>query len=797
MGETEPRAGDLPAGDIQFYDHYLASLPPGNYQIDVEHDVAGDPAQQTAAVKPQPFKQSFHRQQRFSVDGARFALDPADIHAVFPPANSQGLYERTLPHIVLTRRALPWERTLQTGQPELPWMALLLFDAAEIIAPDLSGADGAASGLTRDQTLTVRQLNSPAAGVFRPTLALQSYEDPDKLKCRVIDIAPATFTAVVPRLAEIKYLAHCREVNTGDKVILNLDEQGWFSVVVGNRLPDPATSGKNGAGGTPGNLNIAHLVSLEGFADYLVDAPHFPDGTARVRLISLASWVFTCLLGQGQSFAELARGLVAANSQMDTSLLLKLPPLPGSADAQPTRGHKIAAAALDAGYVPLSYQTRQGEQTFAWYRGPLAPVVTERFADRQPFDTADEAIIYDATTGLFDQSYGVAWQIGRLLALADRSFGVNLLAWRRAAHQVVDLLLERLKSENLSTLLDDPDAVAELNTLIEPRLINQQFLNYLLDDFAQNLAPVVSAPGTSQPPRTSARPALSAPAVTPTVIAELQRLLDDPQVQALLQTLSDPRDNPTMEQIVLWLARLVLLNGVPFEHLVPDARMLPPESIRFFYLDQNWLDCLVDGALSLGVHSSRDNLHDRILRPTLNDAVDDAVLQERDRLLGLPLSTGSNALGSMAGFLLRSALVAGWPGLEVRAYRQTDGKSGGEPIKPLRIERLAPNVLLCLFPEVPAWVELDEPQEGFHFGIEDDDMIELRYPAGANAGKLNGRKVAALKRGSSLTLDVAKIQASMRQALADQLGSAGNLGPGDFALQMVAAPEQMVFQNPQ
>lgn len=35
-----------------------------------------------------------------------------------------------------------------------------------------------------------------------------------------------------------------------------------------------------------------------------------------------------------------------------------------------------------------------------------------------------------------------------------------------------------------------------------------------------------------------------------------------------------------------WLARLRLLQGVPFSYLVADAQLLPRESIRFFYLDR-------------------------------------------------------------------------------------------------------------------------------------------------------------------------------------------------------------------
>ena len=52
-----------------------------------------------------------------------------------------------------------------------------------------------------------------------------------------------------------------------------------------------------------------------------------------------------------------------------------------------------------------------------------------------------------------------------------------------------------------------------------------------------------------------------------------------------------------------WLARLRLLYGVPFNYLVPDSRLLPQESVRFFYIDRNFTDRLVDGALSVWPHS--------------------------------------------------------------------------------------------------------------------------------------------------------------------------------------------------
>ena len=52
------------------------------------------------------------------------------------------------------------------------------------------------------------------------------------------------------------------------------------------------------------------------------------------------------------------------------------------------------------------------------------------------------------------------------------------------------------------------------------------------------------------------------------------------------------------------LAGLRLLSGVPFSYLVPDASLLPPESVRFFYLDRNWTDALVQGVLGIGTFLS-------------------------------------------------------------------------------------------------------------------------------------------------------------------------------------------------
>ena len=82
-----------------------------------------------------------------------------------------------------------------------------------------------------------------------------------------------------------------------------------------------------------------------------------------------------------------------------------------------------------------------------------------------------------------------------------------------------------------------------------------------------------------------------------TIVGMVQPLLGDAEQQA-------------WNHVLQWLTRLRLLEGVPFSYIVPSNEMLPNESIRFFHVDRNWLDALVDGALSTGVLDSRGALAD-------------------------------------------------------------------------------------------------------------------------------------------------------------------------------------------
>ena len=191
----------------------------------------------------------------------------------------------------------------------------------------------------------------------------------------------------------------------------------------------------------------------------------------------------------------------------------------------------------------------------------------------------------------------------------------------------------------------------------------------------------------------------------------------------------------TPAEVLDWLARLRLLHGVPFAYLVVDDNLLPHESIRFFWLDRDWTDAAVEGALSAaGAHSfvrslaagddaaTRQRLDVRERNITPHDPRLAAVPRPRaggpartdEQHVGhVPYETLDGPAGTVTGFLLRSKAVSGWPELHVRALDEQR-----RPMTLLRVERLAPAVLLALVDGCPDEVQIEEPRRGIQFGVD-------------------------------------------------------------------------------
>src|SRR5437867_13024368 len=72
----------------------------------------------------------------------------------------------------------------------------------------------------------------------------------------------------------------------------------------------------------------------------------------------------------------------------------------------------------------------------------------------------------------------------------------------------------------------------------------------------------------------------------------------------------------------------------------------------------------------------------------------------------------------LSGFLLRSDVVDGWPGLLVDGYGDRDARN---KLTPAGMERLSKNVLFCLFKGIIQTVDIHQKPETLHFGVSEPD----------------------------------------------------------------------------
>jgi len=656
MADTEPT--------IRFADRHEPPLASGNYKIEV--------TQQITAGGDRSFPTTL---RHFAVFGERFALDPGEVVAVFPPKGSLGEYSAVLPHVILRRSTLPWERKAKTSD-KAPWLALLVFHEHELDVIEKSaftaslkkavpginaqrtqsiwselvtkswlatkggscatvqpeGVRQVLNGETKTnqsqietvlkeilqpQTMPLKKLRGGSnSGEIRWAKINEEIHDHDDDPVTVINVRKSLLQKILPTLTESGYLTHVRETDDGNPKT-NKQET---AVVIANRLPK--------ANGT----SIVHLVSLEGcFVRDGIDLSRLASDRTDyvIRLATLHTWQFSSITPE-RTFAGLVKNLNKAEPTKPPSLRL------------PDVGDTDADKYLKTGAVPLRHTIRDGARTVSWYRGPLVPNVTTDAQFKKltknlfPVSTADALLRYDDQIGMFDVSYAAAWELGRLMSLDSKAFSVDLYHWKRAHSQ-------------------------QLHQIEQYECQPHQPFQY-------------------QPP-------------------------------------GSLRFSKPLEK---WLSDLSLLRHVPFNYLVPDPDMLPSESIRFFAVDPLWIAALVDGAFSVGRVTATDYRGDKLQRDTMDR------LQVRE----------------VTGFLLRSAVVAGWPDLQVNAWNQKPpqgNKTASLPERaslgaPLRQDRLSPNVLFCLFANDAQTIDIHQKPETLHFGF-DPAGNELKKPFRKPDGK--------------------------------------------------------------
>jgi len=146
---------------------------------------------------------------------------------------------------------------------------------------------------------------------------------------------------------------------------------------------------------------------------------------------------------------------------------------------------------------------------------------------------------------------------------------------------------------------------------------------------------------------------------------------------------------------------LEALEGVPLSYLIPQGRMLPPESLRFFCLDHNWVAYMQDGAMSIGRNCGTDWDHDKALLRRIQE-----------------ISEQTNGTAVWSGFFLRSVLVSGWKGMTIRCI--------GEGQRELDIRQrkvFGTDVMMVITEGKIAQLELIEPEEALCFRPDDSSGI--------------------------------------------------------------------------
>lgn len=680
----------IPADTIEFVAYHQPALLDGEYTIKVQQQVQIDDKFGWGTDK---WSAAPSTELQFSVAGPRFSLDPGLIQSQFPPAKSVGEYYNVLPHIILNRTTLPWERTIDNSPPSktrqpTPWMALLLFDhvgdggapkVTQLTVQDLLTTYGQTANPAGEPEF-VRMLKRDPQGNPKPGELMLEVGQHFNDRLAVIDVPKQLLWQILPSQDEISFLGHVRIGRAAD----DPTKEAEYPVILCNRLPAPGT----GSASPVGTQSTVHLVSLEARLPLLEELKSKPEDNNLVRLVSLASWSFSTL-----QFNKTFTGWIKEAWCPDAQRTDSKDSASGCAESvihtlrMPVSTDIAAERFLSQGYAPIKHETRQGNHLVSWYRSPLLPGKSPAADITLPVRTSDELGRYFSDVGMFDTTYAAAWELGRLLTLRSKKVSVSLFNWKRRNAQ------QTRQAEHAVTHLP----------------------------FAPDHSIAPNFP----------------------------------------------------EQVTQWLEDLLVLKHVPFHYLVPREEMLPVNSLRFFHIDINWLECLLDGAFSVG-------------RVTSADVDQDG----KDRKAGdMPSAK------TYSGFLLRSPVVTGWPNLGVEAYTQAVAASEGYlpqevlPAKCLRFDRVGVDVLLCIFEGEIKTVDIHEHPETIHFGVDtgsDPTIIanytkKLRYKNGeprTPAVKLNWKHKLRDKR----TLDIADLAKT-----ADANNSA------EFGVTMIEGVEKVRF----
>lgn len=474
-------------GKYVVYDRISPPLKAGDYELVVKQEIKSDLKTPSSGITTQ-----------FRVTGPRFKLHGGEVHMEYPPKDlpNSPTYSN-VPFVTLQTRTLPWTHSpfvgteapaqfganISTDISDYPSMMLLVVKKSEIMNSNETlgihtGEDGSEIGTILSGAIS--------RGLF--------VEDETEL-VDYLEINADTLNAIAPTLDEALLLAHARQVNPVDKEACGTDEDGWFSVVLSNRVLEP------------GHQYFACLVSIEGrLADGVMHQPVIQvlggkprtsslqkSSAGLTKLVLLHQWKFRSA-EEGGDFESRMQNLnvrvsSSGNTNFEEGQTVAIKDLVNTdAEIEPLLlGNDSVPGMTDNSYLLTQLNHVDGIPEDALYRGPAIAVPEDHVVKSKPYDNSDEALAYVNELGIWDISHSAAFELGRLMALSDASFTKNLRIW--IAKDIQQRKLE-LTQQNLRVRGLAKDIIAsklESISVSIPDLAREirvgRVINYIHDDY--------------------------------------------------------------------------------------------------------------------------------------------------------------------------------------------------------------------------------------------------------------------------------------------------------------------------
>jgi hypothetical protein len=751
---TDPKK--LDADQMRLYSYYRPSLQADDYVIEVSQSVTSGVQNLQINNTTAADSDGTLAPQEFEVVVPRFTIDPAIINSYYPPDGHQD-EGRILPHIVLNDPHYPWEiaagvtnnmhSEIDNNRSMVPWVALIVFDPAELNLPALADVQALnIAGFQTDADLKKQNANGtfsmPVSDYFSriPETARINYKSgfnndqegyneilgmttaadfifPTKNLIRSLftDSTRADLPQNKYGIEQYKYLAHVRQINTEGCPDAGVEEEGIFSIVISSRtgalrdsfLQNDVWTESTGSLSQP-RIQVCHLISIE-HLDSTLDSWSSSGPSDRIGMVSLFSWVYTALPSDPVNFVTTMRNLTE-NQQMlrvDDHFLAQLDAVNKEAaaskdDSIKYQASNVLAERLRRGYTISRWRTQTGEETSAFTRGPLVPQpVPEPPAKNTIPDcsmTSQDYQILDPQTGLVDLSYASAWQLGKLLAISDTSFSAALMRFRSVVHNS--------SADQTKMAVNNMTSRMALLRSVKTTIASVQGQSAGNTGQAQRVRPPATRDVISD---------LKDPAVLPIFLHNLHQAIAS-NTAAGVDADGNPvpfngfnTDGPSNSDwpvIHSWLEEKLSLGGIPPQYLFPEPSFVPLESLRFFYIDDFWLDCLLDGALSVANHlDSDDDVVRREIKKKFNNYLRDVVPE-----------AGFKPQIPCYGFIMRSKLIKAIPDLRITVTWTNPDKR--HPV--CRWTKWDDQTVMCLLDRMPQELDsitLSQPQHQQRFAL--------------------------------------------------------------------------------